>query len=65
MAAIPIISKLKLKVNEHILDIGCGDGKITVRLAAVVPQDEVMGIDSSSERINFARQRSHHLPRST
>jgi cyclopropane fatty-acyl-phospholipid synthase-like methyltransferase len=33
MAAIPIISKLKLKVNEHILDIGCGDGKITVRLA--------------------------------
>ena len=24
-----IISELKIKGNEHILDIGCGDGKVT------------------------------------
>lgn len=52
-----LISGLKLKGNERILDIGCGDGKITAKMAARVPDGWVMGIDSSSDMIDFARKR--------
>ncbi|HSD56594.1 MAG TPA: methyltransferase domain-containing protein [Methanotrichaceae archaeon] len=52
-----LISGLKLKGNEHILDIGCGDGKITAKMAARVPEGQVLGIDSSQDMIDFARKR--------
>ncbi|MFM6182812.1 MAG: class I SAM-dependent methyltransferase [Dolichospermum sp.] len=32
-----LIKELNLKGNEKILDIGCGDGKITAQIAAYVP----------------------------
>jgi trans-aconitate 2-methyltransferase len=32
-----LIPKLKLKGNETLLDIGCGDGKITAELAKCIP----------------------------
>jgi trans-aconitate methyltransferase len=51
-----IISELKIKGNEHILDIGCGDGKVTSKLARLVPQGQVLGIDSSKEMIDFSRK---------
>ncbi len=56
-AALAVLSKLDLKGDEHILDIGCGDGKITLKMAAMVPRGKVLGIDSSDEMIAFARQR--------
>ena len=37
-----------------VLDIGCGDGKITAKLDARVPWGKVLGIDLSSEIVNFA-----------
>ncbi len=43
--------------DERVLDIGCGDGKVTVELAAFVPQGSVLGIDSSDAMIQFAHQR--------
>ncbi len=52
-----IISGLKFEGNEHILDIGCGDGKVTSKLASLVPQGQVLGIDSSVEMVEFARKR--------
>jgi trans-aconitate 2-methyltransferase len=48
---------LKIKGNEHILDIGCGDGKVTSKLASLVPQGQVLGIDSSKEMIEFSRKK--------
>jgi len=56
-AAGATISRLDLKGNEHILDIGCGDGKVTMKLASRVPHGQVLGIDSSQEMVNFARKR--------
>jgi trans-aconitate methyltransferase len=53
--AMELISHIDIASDKHILDIGCGDGKITAHLAAVVPQGRVMGIDLSSEMIRFAQ----------
>ncbi len=52
-----IIPKLNLKGNENVLDIGCGDGKITALLASYLPHGKVVGIDSSEEMITFARSK--------
>lgn len=49
-----LISKLALKGDERVLDIGCGDGKITAQIARQLPEGCVMGIDLSEEMINFA-----------
>jgi trans-aconitate 2-methyltransferase len=56
-AAKAILARLELTGNEHILDIGCGDGKVTMKMAARVPQGRVLGIDSSLDMINFARKK--------
>lgn len=50
-----LIPKLKLKGNEALLDIGCGDGKITVELAKCLPYGRAVGIDSSAGMINLAQ----------
>jgi trans-aconitate methyltransferase len=52
-----VIRTQKLAGDERILDIGCGDGKVTAELAALVPKGRVLGIDSSESMVAFARQR--------
>jgi trans-aconitate methyltransferase len=52
-----IISKLNFKGNETILDIGCGDGKNTARIAREVAHGKVIGIDSSEKMLVLARER--------
>ena len=49
-----LIDDLDLKGDERILDIGCGNGKVTAHLASLVPDGSVMGIDLSREMISFA-----------
>lgn len=56
-AAEVLISKLELEGNEHVLDIGCGDGKVTAKLASRVPHGCVLGIDSSQDMIDFSQKR--------
>jgi trans-aconitate 2-methyltransferase len=50
-----LIRKLDLKGNESLLDIGCGDGKITAEIASYLPNGSVIGIDSSEEMILLAQ----------
>ena len=52
-----LIDKLHLRGDEHILDIGCGDGKVTAELARRVPRGFLIGIDSSREMVWFAREK--------
>jgi trans-aconitate 2-methyltransferase len=52
-----LISKIPIKGDERILDIGCGDGKITAEIASLVPKGSVKGIDNSVEMISFAKGR--------
>lgn len=51
-----LLSKLNLRGDEHVLDIGCGDGVLTADIAELVPGGHVVGIDSSPEMINLARE---------
>lgn len=52
-----LIDKLLLTGVEKILDIGCGDGKVTAELASSVPNGLVVEIDSSISMIEFASKR--------
>lgn len=51
-----MISALHLSGDEHILDMGCGDGVLTEQLAQLVPRGRVLGIDSSSSMIHSAKK---------
>ena len=50
-----LIPKLKLRGNEALLDIGCGDGKITAELARCLPDGRAIGVDSSEKMITLAQ----------
>jgi trans-aconitate methyltransferase len=50
-----LIRKLELKGSETLLDIGCGDGKVTAEIASYLPNGFVIGIDSSEAMIAFAQ----------
>src|SRR5499433_1134482 len=54
------LGRLTLDGGERILDIGCGDGKITAEIAARVPRGTVVGVDASRDMIAFAS--SHFGP---
>lgn len=46
-----------------ILDVGCGGGSFTARLAREYPQTQVLGIDISKHAIAYAqRKMSHEMP---
>jgi trans-aconitate methyltransferase len=49
-----LIARLKLRGEEHVLDVGCGDGKVTAEIARALPRGSAMGIDASAQMIEFA-----------
>ncbi len=54
--ALELLSDVQLRGDERMLDIGCGDGKITAHIAGLVPQGSILGIDRSEDMIRFARE---------
>src|SRR4029077_15176021 len=55
-----VFALLNLKGSERILDVGCGDGKITAQIAYRTSKGSVLGVDPSQDMINFAQ--SHFGP---
>src|SRR6266478_7406158 len=49
-----VLALLDLEGSERILDVGCGDGKITAEVASRVARGTVVGVDSSQDMVNFA-----------
>jgi SAM-dependent methyltransferase len=45
-----------LEGDEHILDIGCGDGKITADISKFVPEGLAVGIDPSIPMLEWAKK---------
>lgn len=43
------------KGTENILDVGCGDGKITAAMARAVPKGSVIGVDISPSMVQTAQ----------
>jgi trans-aconitate methyltransferase len=57
-----LIARLALRGDEALLDVGCGDGKITAEFAKSAPRGFVLGVDSSAAFIAYARE--HYPPES-
>jgi trans-aconitate 2-methyltransferase len=56
-----ILCNHRLSQRAHILDVGCGDGRITAELATHVKKGTVIGLDASLNMIEFA---SKHFSKS-
>ncbi len=48
------IRRLELAGGERVLDVGCGDGKVTAEITGLVPRGSVLGVDPSHSMIGFA-----------
>ncbi len=55
---LPVLEKMRLGPAENVLDVGCGAGWLSRRIARVVPQGRVVGMDISDEMIRLARRGS-------
>ena len=45
-----VMALLNLRGNERVLDVGCGDGRLTARIAERLPDGDVLGVDASVDR---------------
>ncbi len=55
-----VLALLELNGCERILDVGCGQGKITAEIALRVPRGSIVGVDSSHDMIRFAQDHFTH-----
>ena len=51
-----VLALLDLNGSERILDVGCGEGKITAEIASRVQRGSVVGVDPSHDMISFAKK---------
>ena len=43
-----------IQPDEHVLDVGCGDGRMTAEIARRAARGRVVGVDRSAEMVDFA-----------
>jgi trans-aconitate 2-methyltransferase len=51
-----LISRLRLRGDETVLDVGSGDGKVTAEIASLLPVGRIVGIDTSGEMVRLASE---------
>lgn len=49
-----VLALLDIEGSERVLDIGCGDGRITAEIATRLPRGSVVGVDRSRDMVSFA-----------
>ena len=55
------LSKVRIFPNFAILDVGCGGGKTITKLANLVPQGKVYGIDCSKDMVEYSQEVNREL----
>src|SRR3974390_881632 len=53
------LALFRVRGTERVLDVGCGNGKVTSKIAGRLTHGTIVGIDPSFEMIAFARE---HFP---
>lgn len=53
--AMELLNTFSFEGMEHVLDFGCGDGKITAQISQLVPNGSVTGFDISPDMIQLAK----------
>jgi trans-aconitate methyltransferase len=54
-----LIARAALAPDDRVLDLGCGDGRMTAALARLVPEGTVLGVDLSADMVKHA---ASHFP---
>lgn len=52
-----VLKYLDPQPGDRILDIGCGDGTLTLQIASALPLGQILGLDASPSMISAAQQR--------
>jgi arsenite methyltransferase len=55
---LPVLEKMQLVPTDNVLDVGCGSGWLSRRIAKMVPEGRVVGMDISDEMIRVAKRNS-------
>lgn len=53
--AMKMLEEFSFEPNNIVLDIGSGSGKVTNKIAQLVPDGHVTGIDISEKMVDFSR----------
>ncbi|MDG2408303.1 MAG: class I SAM-dependent methyltransferase [Pirellulales bacterium] len=53
-----LLKALKLKPDDVVCDLGCGNGFYALKIAKLVPQGKVIGVDIQPEMLRMLRERA-------
>lgn len=56
-----LIAAYALPENADVVDVGCGSGEFTSRLAEAMPKARVLGIEILAQQVAYAQERFRHL----
>jgi trans-aconitate 2-methyltransferase len=51
-----LVRHIRVREALRVVDLGCGTGELTARLAAMLPSSEVVGLDSSPAMLERAQK---------
>ncbi len=54
-----LIAAASVGVSDHVLDVGCGAGQTTRDAASLAVNGKAIGVDTSSDMLEVARQRAN------
>jgi hypothetical protein len=55
--AAEVLARLEVEQDATVIDVGCGSGRVTEALLAVVPHGRVLAIDASADMVALTHQR--------
>ena len=59
-SATDIIDSISFHEGADILDVGCGDGKVTQKFCSLIPKGHVYGLDTSASMLEEAKKATSH-----